>query len=74
MVSTPNKPGGLFEQIENEPEDTVLYKRIYFPYTVGLNKIYTQAEIDKAKRVPIFEREYNLQYGYGLGISFSRLK
>jgi hypothetical protein len=67
MVSTPNKPGGLFEQIENEPEETCLYKRIYLPYTTGLNKIYTVEEIDRAKRSPSFEREYNLQYGYGLG-------
>ncbi len=70
MVSTPNKPGGLFEQIENEPEESCLYKRIYLPYTKGVGKIYTQAEIDKAKRSPSFEREYNLQYGYGLGNIF----
>ncbi len=70
MVSTPNKPGGLFEQIENEPDDTCLYKKVYLPYTTGLDKIYSREEIQKAKRSPSFEREYNLQYGYGLGNVF----
>jgi hypothetical protein len=28
MISTPNAPGGLFYKIENEPEDTCLYKRV----------------------------------------------
>jgi hypothetical protein len=70
MVSTPNKPGGLFEQIENEQEDSCIYKRLYLPYTLGVGKIYSQEEIDKAKRSPSFEREYNLKYGYGLGNIF----
>jgi len=70
MVSTPKIPGGLFEQIENESEEDCIYKRKYLPYTVGVGKIYTQEEIDKAKRSPSFEREYNLQYGYGLGNVF----
>jgi hypothetical protein len=70
MVSTPNKPGGLFEQIENEPDDECLYKKVYLPYTTGLDKIYSRDEIQKAKRSPSFEREYNLQYGWGLGNVF----
>ena len=48
MVSTPNNPGGLFYQIEQEPEDTCLYKRLKMDYHYGLGKIYTQEEIDKA--------------------------
>jgi hypothetical protein len=28
MVSTPNGPGGLFESIEKEPEETCIYKRL----------------------------------------------
>jgi len=70
MVSTPKIPGGLFEQIENEPEDVCIYHRMYLPYTIGVNKIYTEEEIEKAKRSPSFEMEYNLQYGYGLGNIF----
>jgi hypothetical protein len=50
MVSTPNnKPEGLFEEIEKEPESQCLYKRILLPYHRVLGKIYTQAEIEKAR-------------------------
>jgi hypothetical protein len=62
MVSTPNAPEGLFEQIEKESEDTCLYKRIFLDYTYGIGKIYTADEIEKAKQSPSFEREYNLKY------------
>ena len=47
MVSTPNAPGGLFEKIEKEPEETCIYKRLKLDYTYGLDKIYTIAEIQK---------------------------
>ena len=62
MVSTPNAPEGLFERIEREPEDSCLYKRLYFDYTYGLDRIYARGEIEKAKASPSFEREYNLKY------------
>ena len=38
MVSTPNNPGGLFERIEKESEDTCLYKRLALLYHYGLGK------------------------------------
>jgi hypothetical protein len=60
MVSTPNTPEGLFEMIEREEQ--CLYHRIFLPYTRGLEKIYTEQEIAKARESPQFEREYNLQY------------
>lgn len=62
LVSTPNISGGLFEKIEQEKNS--LYTKIYLPYTVGLNKIYTREEIEKAKR------EYNLRYNWGIGNVF----
>ena len=62
MVSTPNAPDGLFESIEKEPENTCLYRRLFLDYTYGLDRIYTQEEIAKAKESPSFEREYNLKY------------
>lgn len=49
MVSTPNAPGGLFYNIEAEPEDTCLYKRLKLDYTYGLNRIYSEQEIENAK-------------------------
>lgn len=62
LVSTPNAPNGLMDKIEREPEDTCLYKRIKLDYTYGLHKIYTEAEIEKAKHSPSFKREYQLFY------------
>ena len=35
MVSTPNAPGGLFERIEKEPEESCLYKRLKLDYHYG---------------------------------------
>jgi hypothetical protein len=69
MVSTPNQPNGLFEQIEREPKS--LYKRIFLDYTYGLGKIYSQSEILKAQTSPSFSREYNLMYGGHIGNVFS---
>jgi hypothetical protein len=70
LVSTPNGPGGLLETIEKEPEETCLYKRLLLDYTYGLDKIYTRAEIEKAKASSSFEREYNLKYLGGIGNVF----
>ena len=73
-VSTPDAPGGLFYQIENEPEDTCLYKRLKLDYTYGLGKIYTEKEIEKVKHSPSFDREYGLQYLGRVGNIFSPLQ
>jgi hypothetical protein len=70
MISTPNSPGGLFDTMEREPEDTCMYKRIHLDYTHGLGKIYTLEEIEKAKQSFSFPREYQLAYGYGIGNVF----
>jgi hypothetical protein len=74
MVSTPNNPGGLFYQIEQEPEDTCLYKRLKMDYHYGLGKIYTQEEIDKASQSPGFDREYGCQYLGLVGNVFSEVQ
>ena len=60
MVSTPNRPGGLFESIEKDPNSK--YCKIVLDYTVGLGKIYDPAEIEKKKSEPEFLREYAGQY------------
>jgi hypothetical protein len=73
IVSTPNAPGGLFQQIEQEPFETCLYKRMRLDYTYGVDKIYTKAEIEKAKQSPSFPREYELQYLGLVGNVFSSL-
>jgi hypothetical protein len=70
MVSTPNAPNGLFDKIEREPEELCIYKRLKMDYTYGLNRIYTKEEIDKAKKSPSFDREYDLQYLGLIGNTF----
>jgi hypothetical protein len=73
MVSTPNAPGGLFQKIEQKPDDTCIYKKIFLDYTYGLGKIYTKEEIEKARVSPSFPREYELQYLGLIGNVFSQL-
>ena len=67
LVSTPNCPGSLFDSIKKEPEDSCIYKRLYLDYTYGLNRIYTTEEIEKAKMIPSFEREYCLKFSGRIG-------
>lgn len=50
MVSTPNAPDGLFESIKKEPAEACLYKRLFLDYTYDVDKIYTEDEINAAKR------------------------
>jgi hypothetical protein len=72
MISTPHQPGGLFDRIDREPEETCLYKRLKLSYEVGLGKIYTEEEIEKAKHSPSFEREYMLKFLGGIGNVFTQ--
>ena len=74
MVSTPNAPGGLFYNIEKEPEESCLYKRLKIDYNYGLGRIYTVEEIERAKQSPGFDREYGLQYLGKIGNVFSPLQ
>ena len=70
MISTPNAPNGLFEKIEKEPEGTCIYRRLLLDCTYGLDRIYTREEIEKTKKSPSFEREYNLRYLGLIGNAF----
>ena len=71
MISTPNAPGGLFYNIEKEPEESCFYKRLKMDYNCGLGRIYTVKEIEKAKQSPGFDREYGLQYLGKIGNIFT---
>jgi terminase large subunit-like protein len=71
MVSTPNQPGGLFQNIETEKVEQSLYHRIVLGYQRGLGNIYTKEDIAQARRSPSFEREYNLQYLGSIGNVFA---
>ena len=67
MVSTPNSPGSLMENIKKEPEETCIYKRLYLDYTYGLNRIYTTEEVAKARMSPSWEREMCLKFSGKIG-------
>ena len=75
LVSTPQSPGGLMQQIELE-EDS-LYHKLFFDYHYGLQDpypIYSQAQeqIQNARLSPEFGREYELQYLGLVGNVFSQ--
>ena len=70
LASTPDRPGSLFDTIEREKEAECIYHRLKLDYTYGLDKIYTKAEIDKARQSPSFSREYDLQYLGLIGNTF----
>ena len=69
MVSTPNRPDGLFQNIEKDPNSK--YEKIVLTYEVGLNKIYDPKEIEKKKLEPEFPREYQGLYLGRIGNIFS---
>jgi hypothetical protein len=71
MVSTPNKPEGMYETIEKLPQDQCLYTRKVMTYEIGLGKIYTEADIAKARESPSFPREYCGEYIGEQGDAFS---
>jgi len=69
MVSTPNMPTGLYDRMDKE--NPCMYKLIEHNYEVGQRDgIFTNEEIQQAMLSPSFEREYNLQYGIGIGNIF----
>ena len=69
MVSTPNRPDGLFERIEKDPNSK--YKKLFLGYELGLGKIYDPEYIAQKKLEPEFEREYNFKYLGLVGNLFS---
>jgi hypothetical protein len=68
MVSTPYKPGDVFETIDREQSG--VWNKLSFHYTVGLNKIYNPEDIEKEKNQPYFRREFCLAYSVGTGNVF----
>jgi hypothetical protein len=73
LVSTPNAPNGLIEQIELE--DPSIYHKLFLDYRYGLegpHPICSQEQIDKARLSPELPREYELQYLGVVGNVFSQ--
>ena len=67
MVSTPNCPGSLMENIMKEPEQTCIYKRLFMDWTYGINKIYSTSDIEKGKMSPSWEREFCCKFSGRIG-------
>jgi hypothetical protein len=65
LGSTPYSIDGLMHNIQKE--ENSIYKKLFLNYEVGLNKIFTKEDIEKAKTSPSFEREYNLRYAFDIG-------
>jgi hypothetical protein len=68
LGSTPYSIDGLMHTIQKE--ENSIYTKLFLNYEVGLNKIFTKQDIEKAKQSPSFEREYNLRYAYDIGNLF----
>jgi hypothetical protein len=58
MVSTPYKPGDLFEQIDRDPNS--VFKKYNLHYSLGLNKLYNPDEIEREKHAADLISKYNL--------------
>lgn len=71
MVSTPNKRGGIYEQIETTPEEEHGYKKLFYLYERGVGKIYDPQEIEKERLKPYFKREYQGYYDVDIGNLFT---
>ena len=73
LVSTPQSPVGLMQQIELEPDS--LYFKLRFDYRRGLEgeyPIYSQEQINTARLSPEFGREFDLAYLGLVGNCFSQ--
>jgi hypothetical protein len=76
IYSTPGLPEGMFYNLMKEEPSQ--YKRRYLSYNQGLVPhptnlaltMYDPKIIEEAKKSPSFEREYNLQWGFGSGDIF----
>jgi len=68
--STANLPGGLYETMEKETDS--IYTKIFSLVDKGItDKIYTDYEIEQAKKSLSYPSEYEGQYGVGRGNIFN---
>lgn len=72
LVSTPNKPNGLFYELFRDPsQQKSIYKKYEFDYTHGEGTIFTRTELKDQMGSDSFQQEYNLQFGGTVGNLFS---
>ena len=68
---TPNRPDGLYFEIETGRKFKDFFHKIFLGYQRGLGKIYNEEFIKREMLEPEFEREYNLKYLGKIGNLFS---
>lgn len=70
LVSTAGQSGGLFEQIENDPNSD--FHKLFMLVNKGRGKIFDDKFLDEQKKKDpsFYSREYEGRYGYGLGNVF----
>jgi hypothetical protein len=70
LVSTAGQSGGLFEQIENDPNSD--FYKLFMLVNKGRGKIFDDKFLDEQKKKDpaFYSREYEGRYGYGLGNVF----
>jgi hypothetical protein len=71
LTSTPNKVGDLMHTIMSQPFEKSFYKILRLSYHWGVGKIYSEEDIEIAKRSTSFEREFNLSFNSPSGNCFS---
>lgn len=77
MISTPNRPGFLYEIMDNEDQENSLYQLLEFNWEWGVPPkadIFTWDFINNNRNSFTFEREYNLKYLGEVGNVFSEIK
>ena len=72
MASTPNRPDGLYAEIEADKKFKGFFHKIPLGYRRGLGKIYNSEFIKREMKEPEFEREYNLKYLGKIGNLFAQ--
>lgn len=71
LVSTPDKPYGMFYEIFREEKEKSIYKQYEFNYEWGEGTIFTRQEILDQRKSHNFQQEYNLQFGGSVGNLFT---
>lgn len=83
-TSTPNVPGDLLDQYmqKAQHEQALIdegsmevkdqtFKLLVIHWKDAIDYVYTMADIDKARQYPSFPREFDLQFGVGMGNIFT---
>jgi hypothetical protein len=60
----------LFQQIEMEPKETCLYRRVFWTWKDGLGTMFSEADIERMRLSAFFEREMEGAYGGIKGTTF----